>query len=131
MALACFPVTDIEVLIIVVALAPAFAQTLSPCSVVLVIRALFLVGAVEHSLPIALVIENLSFVEIAVEVGYLGYLTCHLCSEAELACAKAGSACCRSSRVQSLPVLHVALVELPEVVGIVQRPSWVAVIESW
>ena len=43
MALACFPVTDIEVLIIVVALAPAFAQTLSPCSVVLVIRALLLV----------------------------------------------------------------------------------------
>ena len=130
MTLACFPVTNIEVLIVVVALAPAFAETLSPRSVVLVIRALFLVGAVEHALAVALVIENLSFVEITVEVGDLRDLTCHLWGEAELARANASSACCGSSGVQSLTVLHVALLELPEVVGIVQRPSGVAVAES-
>ena len=131
MTFACFPVTNIEVLIIVVALAPAFAEALSPCSVVFVVRTLFLVGTVEHSLAVALVIEDLSFVEIAVEVGDLRNLTCHLWGEAELACTKASSTCGRPSRVQSLTVLRVAQVELPEVVGIVQRLSGVAVAEPW
>ena len=74
MAFTSFPVTDIKVFIIVVAFAPAFAKAFSPPSMILVICAFFLVGTVEYSLTIAFVVENLSFVEITIEVGYLGVL---------------------------------------------------------
>ena len=132
-ALACLPVAHVEILIIVVALAEAFAEALSPCSVVLVVCALLLVGAVEHALTVAFVIEDLSLVEITIEIRYLGDLSKlrSLCLiEAHLACAKACRASRQSCRIHRLPVLHVVLLQLPQIVGIIQRLPGEAVVEA-
>ena len=78
--LASFPVPNVKVFIIVVAFAKAFSKAFAPRPVVLVVRTLLLVSAVEYSLAVAFVIEDFPFVEITIEVRYLGYLVSHLWS---------------------------------------------------
>ena len=93
MAFACLPIADVEILIIVVALAEAFTEAFSPRSMILVVCAFLLVGAVEYALAVTLVVENFSFVEISIEVGYLCYLMGHLVSSIETKLGLVGSCC--------------------------------------